>query len=296
MLSRRVTKPVVIVGSSGNIGTATIKALHAFPKLPVKVGVRDVAKFGSLPASFQVIHADMSDLSSLDAAFKGAESVLVIPPSTEDRASLAINAINAAKIAKVHHIILVSLATVDVKIDHIFQKQFQAMEYALKSTGVKHTIVRLPMFVDNLWGNAESVKTQGAFYGAVHPDAPYAPVVVSDVGEALARILNHPHSYHNKILRLTAPTSATHNHIAEYFSRALGKPIKYVHVTPETAKQAMLGKGYPEWQVDGMLEYYKLIEAGVPEATVPTTDLQRILGHGGTSVDSWVYSVKPGFQ
>jgi NAD(P)H dehydrogenase (quinone) len=288
--------PIVIVGASGNVGSATVKALESYTKTHVRLAVRDVTKFQSLAKHFQVVYADLTDLPSLEAAFKDAGSVFIIPPSSEDRGALAINAINAAKTARVGHIVLFSIASAESKIEHLFQKQFLPVEYALRASTIPHTILRVPMFVDNNWGNAESIRTQGVFYGPIPGDIAWCPVVVSDIGEVAAKILDHPKPWRDRILRLTVPAPVSMNELAMSFSRALDKPVKYVQVTTEQAKEAFLGKGYPAWQATGVLELFKLIEAGASEINTVSPDIELVLGHPGTSVDMWVQSVKAGFM
>jgi len=287
---------IVILGSSGHVGTATLKALELYPKLDIRVGCRDVTKFHSLPANFRVVYADMNNIPSLEQALMGATSVFIIPPPSEDRAALAMNAINAAVIARVPHVLLMSIASVTAPVEHLFQKQFLAVEYALRASKLHYTILRCPLFVDNLWGNVETIKNEGTIYGPIRGDIAYAPVVVSDIGTVAAKILSHPKTYYSKIYRLTTPVPITHNDIAGIFSRTLGRPINYVPVPAEQAKQAMIGKGYPEWQANGVLELYKLIETGSAETNTASPDLTDLLGRPATTVDSWISGVKSGFE
>jgi uncharacterized protein YbjT (DUF2867 family) len=67
----------------------------------------------------------------------------------QNRAELVLNGIRAAREAHVPHLLVVSAATAD-KRDTIFGRQFSEIEDATKSSGLSWTILRLPLFMDNL--------------------------------------------------------------------------------------------------------------------------------------------------
>ena len=98
------------------------------------------------------------------------------------------------------------------------------MEAHIKAIGIPYTILRLPLFIDNNWGNLESIKGQGKIYGPVDANAPYASVATSDVGDAAAVILTHPFNHVNKTYDIQS-SLYTHNELAKAFSTATGKQV-----------------------------------------------------------------------
>ena len=83
----------------------------------------------------------------------------------------------------------------------------------------------------------------------------------------------------------------------KYFSEALGKQIKYNRVPYEATKQMFLGLGMEEWQVDGLLELFKLIDSRGLETTDDNlSDYENITGEKPTTIKAWITKNAPGFK
>lgn len=89
-----------------------------------------------------------------------------------------------------------SVATVD-RTDTIFGKQFTEIEEAVRSSDIDFTILRLPLFIDNNWGNTETIKQESAIYGPADPSKLFCTVAVQDVGKVAANILLDPQKHKN---------------------------------------------------------------------------------------------------
>ena len=296
-------KPIIaIFGTSGNVGSATIKAIaEHFPALDVRAGVRDTAADKSkalLPtagsANITLVKANLAEPATLDAALRGGiDTVFVIAPGTEDRGRLTINGIEAAKRAKtVKFLVIVSVGTAD-KPDEVFGKQFGAVEAAAKATGIATTVLRLPLFIDNNWGHQSSIKSEGKIYGGSDPTAKFTDVLVSDIGLAAATILAQGPSKHaGKTYNITTTPHSYHD-LAAAFTKALGKKVEYFRIPYSALKTTYLGYGMPEWQVDGIIELFKGIDAG---KYTFASDFKTITGREPTSIDAWVAQVAPAFK
>ena len=70
--------------------------------------------------------------------------------SSQNRASLVVSGVNAAKEAGVKHLVVLSVSTADI-VSVLFGRQFHEIETAVKASGLAWTLVRLPIFTDNLW-------------------------------------------------------------------------------------------------------------------------------------------------
>ena len=75
-------------------------------------------------------------------------AVRVVSP--QNRASLVVSGVNAAKEAGVKHLVVLSVSTADI-VSVLFGRQFHEIETAVKASGLAWTLVRLPIFTDNLW-------------------------------------------------------------------------------------------------------------------------------------------------
>ena len=74
----------------------------------------------------------------------------VLVASPQNRASLVVSGVNAAKEAGVKHLVVLSVSTADI-VSVLFGRQFHEIETAVKASGLAWTLVRLPIFTDNLW-------------------------------------------------------------------------------------------------------------------------------------------------
>merc|ERR1711916_344970 len=271
--SKSKSKPkIVILGGTGNVGQATIGALVERYSADVVVTTRDA---GSEKAEalgemgVEVVEVDMGSSKQVAKVLKGADAAYIVTPGTENRADVVKEALKAGVV----HVLVVSVTTAGKKT--IFGKQFKKIEAKVISSGIPYTIVRLPLFLENELGNAGTIKAAGSVYGM--PKAKFTPVSVSDVGEASAAILTKPEDHASAIYTL-AGARVTQRDLVKAYSKALKKAdvvednVEYVEVHAEGVKGAFLGFGYPEWQVDGIIELFDLVNEGSSTMNVKDKD------------------------
>ena len=97
-------------------------------------------------------------------------------------------------------------------------------------------ILRPGLFMQNVMGQAASIKNDGKMVMSFAKDLPVALIDVRDTGAVGARILVDPAPHAGKIYEFTGKLT-TYGEFAEVFSQVLGKPITYVGITPEQAEQ-----------------------------------------------------------
>jgi uncharacterized protein YbjT (DUF2867 family) len=291
-------KKVIVVGASGYVGKATLAALTSrhFDTVQTFAGVRSPEKFGTME-KVTTISTDMGDKAALTQTFRGFDSVFLVVPGHEDRTQLAINGLEAAKDAGVRFVLVLSVLTSGT--DSIFGKQFAPIEAKAKKIGVNYAIVRLPLFIDNNWAHLGSIKGQDAptFYDPRDPTTLHTPVAVNDVGKAAADILANPVKHYGKTYKLVAPPFSL-NDMASAFTKAMGKQVKHTQVSYKDAKDAFMGMGFPEWQVDGIMELYQYIDSESTYTNERTQigDVEAITGEAPQSIESWVEQNVAGFQ
>ena len=284
-----MAKPVVfVIGASGNIGSATVSALSSKYRdvVEIRAGVRhpDSADHLKSLAGVAVIKACMGS-PDLVETFKGVDSLYIVTPGTEDRAQLAVSTAESAKTAGVKHIAVVSAPMVEYP-ETIFSKQFSHVETKVSSLGVLYTIIRLPFFVENLYGFKDVITSQSAVTYFLDPTTKFAQIVVKDAGKASAEILANPSKYANRTLELTSDIHS-YNDIVEELSRALGKEIHYIQLPMDTAVAALEQLGWPTWQAKGVVELVKILDT----AESPRGDMsvyESITGEKPTDLKTWI--------
>jgi uncharacterized protein YbjT (DUF2867 family) len=288
-----MSKPVVFVfGASGNIGSATVTALAAKygDKLEIRAGVRNPDKAADklkIPG-VTVVKADMGgDKASLVSTLKGVDALFIVTPgNVENRVKLVMAAAEAGKEAGVKFLLLLGMT--GMTCDTIFSRQFKGFESKIAQLGVPHAFVRFPYFIENEFVSKDSIQGQSAIYGSVSPDKPFAKVAVEDAGNACAAILSDYSKHIGKTYTIISE-HYTQGELAAAFSKALGREIKYIQIPFDVQKKGMIDLGLVEWAVDGLIEIFKFIEEGVPEAVLPGDgDYKKITGADPTTLDGWL--------
>jgi uncharacterized protein YbjT (DUF2867 family) len=268
----------------------------------VVVGVRAPHAADRVGPTFKLQLADMSKPMTLMAAFKGVDRALIVTPGDEQRAKLTIRACDAAKKANVKFLVrscacpygcgrlsvmqvVVSVATAGAE-GTIFGRQFTEIENHVRGLGLPWCIVQLPFFMENNLGHVASIKSQGKVFTAMNPDAKMVSISVSDVGDALSTILTDPFPHVGKTYRLTCKPF-TMNELAAGLTHAVGKPVEAAVIPYEGSRAAMLAQKMPEWQVVGVLELCKLVDAGHPALSTPSDDFSKIVGREAVSIEQW---------
>lgn len=272
---------VVVIGASGYVGAGTVSQLvNQSSSNEIIAVIRDTSKkeakdLESKGAS--VVAGDMANPASLDSTLSGADSVYIVVPGHIERTTLAINALEACKRAKVGFVLMLSVLTTDIK-GQIFADQFKPVEEATIASGLNYTIVRLPMFLDNVGAQLKGLFEGGnAFYNPIESLAQNNAISVADIAEASAKILLNPAAHTGKTINLCGAAS-TEADMAAALSKVFGRTIEHVQVPFEAAKKAFMGFGFPEWQTDGVLEIMKGINNKDPTVLLDGKETAEILG------------------
>ena len=296
-----MSKPTVFVlGCSGSIGSATVRALSRkySDTLNVLAGTRDtasekVASLRSLPG-VTILHADMNNKEALRDLLTGVTSLFIVTPTNGFR--LAIGAAEVAKASGVKHILTVSVLTVELT-DTIYGKQYGELESSVKLLQIPYTFIRLPPFVDNYWAYKRPIQQNSSFSTPGDPTKPFSAVVVEDAGKAAAAIMAEPEKHYGKTYKLIS-NRHTLNELAAAFSQALGKNVKYERISYNDCRRRLVEVvDFSEEDADGILEIYRLTDEECPMVDDPEmSHFNQITGEKPTSLKEWVNEVAPVFK
>ena len=149
----------VILGASGHTGKVAAETLLA-AKQPVRVLVRSADKGAALKArGAEVAIGDITDVASLREAFAGAKGVyMLLPPDVthenflDSRRVMVDNLVQAAREAKVGHVVLLSSVGAQLKSGTGPILSVAYAEKALDNAGIPRTFVRAAYFLENYGG------------------------------------------------------------------------------------------------------------------------------------------------
>jgi NAD(P)H dehydrogenase (quinone) len=238
-----------ITGVTGNVGGEMARVLLA-AKRPVRAVVRDARK-GAEWAEFgcEVAIADIGDVAALTAAFRGAEGVFVMVPSSFDpqpgfpearkTAATLKAALEGARPGKV-----VYLSTIGAQAtQENLLTQHAIIEGVLRESAVPTTFLRPAWYMDNASWDVAPAKTNGVIPSFLQPlDKPVPMVSTMDIGRVAAGLIQETWSG-RRVVELEGPTRVTPNEIAATFAKLLGRSERMEVVPRETWESLFLSQG-----------------------------------------------------
>jgi uncharacterized protein YbjT (DUF2867 family) len=258
-----MTGSILVTGATGNIGSQVVKQLAA-KGVPTHALVRDPSGAGSIQGQgIDVVVGDFSQPATLTPALAGVERVFLLSPPSPQQVEWQGNLIDAAKQAKVKYIIKLSALGADEHSPVSVARWHAQTEQHLKASGLTYTILQPHFFMQNILGFASSIVAEGKFYAPMRQGR-IGLVDARDIAAvAVAALTEDGHT--GKTYIVTGPEALSFVDIAAKLSGAIGKPVSYVDVPLEAARQSMLSLGMPAWLVEDMILLYEAFSAGQGE-------------------------------
>lgn len=268
---------IAVVGATGNTGQAVVRELRALGQNPICV-VRNPDKARALLGETRIAVADLTDGAALEKALRGATSVFLVTGHNPQMASQESSVLDAALKAGVNYLVHVSavaaVATPDS--EAMVGRSHYAIEEKLRSSGIGWIILRPGLFMQNMLGQAPSIKKEGKIFLPFANELSLALTDVRDTAAVGARILIDPAEHVGKTYEITGPMT-TYAAFAESFSQVLAREIVYVGVTLEQAERAMQTRNMPNWLVNDLLAIAKSAAQGAfsTASTKPIAEIAK---------------------
>jgi uncharacterized protein YbjT (DUF2867 family) len=275
---------ILVTGATGLNGKALLRRLSA-QGVAVRALVRNPAKAEAIAAlpHVEIVQGDMARPETLAAALRDVDRAMLISSSDPVMLDVQSNFIDAAKAAGVRHIVKLSGIMPELDSAFRFARMHGEIEKRLEASGVAFTHLRAGEFMPAYFRQAPNIAAKGAMFLPME-DARIASIDVGDIAEIAAKVLTGS-GHEGKIYPLTGPEALSMTEVAEKLSAATGKPIRYVNVPPEAARQAQLAAGMPPYLADGLFELFAERRNG-KEAKV-WHDAGALLGRRPTSFDEF---------
>jgi uncharacterized protein YbjT (DUF2867 family) len=250
---------ILITGGTGTAGGEIVSQLAA-TGTPFRAMVRNPEKAVALKLTgVQIVPGDLEKPQTLAAALQGIDQVLLLSSPSPNQVALERNMVAAAKAAGVRHIVKFSAMTADPNSPSRFPRVHGQVEQAIRESGLEWTFLRPTFFMQNLLELAGMVKGGTIFQPAGDSKAGF--VDTADIAAVAVEALTEP-GHEGQAYDITGPELLSYHDIARTFSEVLQKPVKYQDIPPAAARQAMLGMGMSEYQVDGINELMDQMRAG----------------------------------
>ena len=290
-----MTRTILITGATGRVSSALIQSFQGSPQLRLRALVRQLDKGRALQQSgIELAAGDLDVPESLPAAFEGVTDLWLLNTVSPRQPENSMNALWAAKRAGVERVVRLSAIGAAHDAPTRNGRLHALSDAELAASSLKWTVLRPHFFMQNLLLAAPSIADRGAFYWDLG-EGKLAPVDLRDVGEFAARVLSSPpDEHHGQIYTLTGPEALSMHEIAEQLGRGIGRPVRYVPVSHEAARESMLQSGMPAWQAGLLVEYGAAYADNWGNFTTP--HLQERLGRPARSVQDFARDHQNAFR
>ena len=270
-----------ITGATGNVGSFLTQELR-------KRGIEFTAGLSKAPkdgVTFPYKLMDFGDKSSMVSAFEGVDTLYLLIPALDPFMDWAKNALDAAREAKVKHIVRSGAACADIHSEFAVLKAHGQIDHWLKESGIPYTITQPASFMQNFVNYLAYNIQQGRVYSSTG-EGQSAWIDVRDIAAVNAAILANPSEHVNKTYTLTGGESLSMHEGLGRISAAVGKPIHVVDIPQEAANETMKQYGMSEGTIQYIASIERAVKAGVLSEVSP--DLGEILGRKARGFDQFV--------
>ena len=280
---------ILITGGSGNVGKEVLKQIVP-TGANVRAAFQTVTKAAAAPSGVEIVTMDYNKPETLQAALKGIERVFLVAPPTPNLPVLERKAIDEIKRSGVRHV--VKLSAMGGR-DAIFTRQHADSEDYIKSSGVAYTFLRPNGFMQNfVTYNGATINSQNAFYGS-QGEGKVSHIDLRDIAAVAVKTLTED-GHQGSGYTLTGPEALSNARVAETLSEDTGREIKYVDLTAEQFKQALIGAGLPAWSANALVDLQQFYRRG--GASAVTRDVEQLLGRKPTSFEQFSRDYAQAFQ
>jgi len=279
---------IVVTGANGKLGRLVAAELEKKVKsADVVLGSRDPQKLADLAGrGFKTVRADFDDAASLDTAFAGADTVLIISGDAPNDVRIRQHrtAVDAAKKVGVGRVVYTSFTNPSEKSLFPFAAIHADTEAYLKASGVPFTILRNNQYAENLTNGLAHAKQTGTL---AQPGATgkVAFIARADVAAAIAGALTQ-NGHAGKTYEITGPEAADLFQIAAALSAGLGKPVQAVDADPKDFEKLFASMGMPPFLIAALLGIFAAAAAG--EMAAVSQDAARLAGRPIEKVTDFV--------
>ncbi|WP_433335631.1 NAD(P)H-binding protein [Spirillospora sp. CA-294931] len=249
----------LVLGATGKTGRRVVRRLRDEGRT-----VRAASRSGE-------VRFDWAEPATWKDALDGALRVYLVAP--DDPAPIG-DFVAAAVGAGVERFVVLSGRDVS-EFDGGFGAGMVAAEKAVRDSGVEWTIIGANNFNQNfdedLW--REPLRSGRLALPIGDMGEPF--VDLEDLADvAVALLAKDGHAGQN--YALSGPRGLTFGEAVEVISKAAGRPMRYVELTPAEYRTELGAEGYPDEAVDSLDALFAILRAG--HLAEPTDTVEKVLG------------------
>lgn len=291
---------VLVYGASSDQGIPLINALIR-KGYNVRAVTRNPEKYkNEITSNIETIKADLYDIETLKEASKGVDSIAMNLPFVFDKSiakEWGLNITCAAAEMGVRKIVFNTscyVAPNDNGLEaHDGRRQ---IEKAIENSGMDYVVIRSLVFMDNLlrFWSKPSIVNHNIFAYPCDPNLKISWICLEDVAAFMAATLSSDDLRKDKIL-VGGPEILVGDEVAQRFTNALGREIKFSSLKPENFAASMSklitgSEKYEEVSIyGGMAAFYSWYNEQEPSPlAVDMNDLYKKLKIKPTYFEDWI--------
>ncbi|AYM10188.1 SDR family oxidoreductase [Agrobacterium tumefaciens] len=270
-----MTGKILVIGSTGTIGTPLVKALLARGE-----SVKAASRTGKAAEGAEGVRFDYTDASTYTDAFDGVDRLFLILAGGRLDAIDALTPVVEEAARRNVKIVFLSVFGVDAD-DSIPYRQ---VELKIIASGAPYVILRPNWFADNF----HTYWKAGIEHGQIAVPAGEGKssfIDVRDIADSAASALTST-DFDNKAFNLTGPKALSYGEAAAIISQAIGKPVGYSAVSDDVFIGILTGAGVPKDYAAFLASIFYPVREGWTSAV--TGDVETLTGHAPRSLETYV--------
>lgn len=246
---------ILVTGATGTTGSETVRRLSA-KGIKVRALTRNPAKATALAAlpNVEIVEGDMARLETLNKALQDVDHAFLISSSDATMLDVQSNFIEAARKAGVRHVVKLSGVIAELDSPFRYARMHGEIEKRLEQSGMAFTHLRAGEFFTAYFRRVPVIVAKGELILPME-DARIASIDIGDIAEVAIAVLTDS-VHEGKTYLITGSEALNMGEVAEKLSIVTGKPIRYVNIAPEEARQINLANGMPPYLADGLFELF----------------------------------------
>jgi uncharacterized protein YbjT (DUF2867 family) len=271
---------ILVTGATGTVGREVVAQLLLAGE-KVRALTRNPSR-AQLDEQVELVAGDFNQPETVAKAVEGVEKIFSLafgPQLGIQEASLA----QAGKKAGARHIVKLSALRPGGEARSSIGTWHLASERALQSIGIAWTFVQPGAFMSNALNWRDSIKGRGKVFSN-YGDGKVAYIHPRDIAAVAVRALTEP-GHEGKVYPVTGPEALNVSELVQLLSEAVGKPIEYVPITDDAAREGMQKAGLPTFLIDALLPFASFVRSGKGAETLPT--VEQVIGRKQLTFADW---------
>src|SRR5271155_2871012 len=296
MMKHTHDSPILVTGAAGAVGAIgrnlTQMLLAKGHKVRALVRREDERAEALRQLGAEVMHGDLTDLTSMHRAIEGCRRIYFGMSVSADYLTATVN---TAAVARHHGVkafvnmsqMTVTQMSITESTDSPQHKLHWLAEQALSWSGLPVVTMRPTVFIEGFFRLFAAPAVRDADELALPMGGgKTSPISAVDVARAASVILDDPEPHIGQIYNLTGYESADLSHYARVFSEALGRTIRYRDVPVSAWSEKLLAAGIPAHIVKPLSVMTELNKQGRYDRM--TDDLFKLTNQTPTSMYDFV--------